>query len=133
MRKLALLGAVAMFACVSSMAGAQQNAVVPVNKNQRVYNVINCQDLKGHPQTCLSNETDEYVINIGCIKRPGILTSGGEWAIKLPGRGLPPHSFTVMNMGSCKTDLNFSFEDGSERKILNVNTDAAALIEVPKK
>jgi hypothetical protein len=97
---------------------------------QKHYSIINCSALKGAPQVCLSNNTDEMVTDIDCETK-GLFNNGTK-TVDVPKGGIPPHSLTVVNMKSCHTTLIFTLLGGGERKVPNVNTDQSTIIEVPQ-
>ncbi len=92
-------------------------------------NLINCSALKGAPQVCLINRTDETVTDIDC-ETHGFFSNGSR-NVGLPKGGIPAHSIVIVNMTSCKTRLVFTILGGAERKTGEVNTDEMTLIEVP--
>jgi hypothetical protein len=102
----------------------------PPPRNQRHFDVVNCSALRGQPQVCVFNETDQQVTDIDCETK-GFFSNGSK-AVDVPKGGIPPHSMTVVNMKSCHTNLIFTLLGGGERKVMNVNTDQSTIIEVPK-
>ncbi len=100
-------------------------------KAQKHYTIVNCSALKGAPQVCLSNNTDEQITDIDC-ETHGIFSGKGAKAVDVPKGGIPAHSLSVVNMKSCKTTLIFTILGGGERKIDKVDTDQSTIIEVPQ-
>jgi hypothetical protein len=102
-----------------------------VPKDQKHYAIINCSALKGAPQVCLSNNTNDQVTDIDCETK-GFFGGVGAKTVEVPKGGIPAHSLTVVNMKSCHTALIFTILGGGERKVDKVNTDQQTIIEVPQ-
>lgn len=120
----------ATMAAVAALALSPAYAQSPKTKN---FSVVNCSALKGEPDICVFNETDEQVTDIAC-ETIGFFGGKGEASIDMPKGGIPAHSMTIVKVKkNCKTTLILTVLGGGERRIPNVNTDMMTVIEVPNR